>query len=171
MIPISSSQVRVSRSSSWTDPTRTEPIRALTKYDLRNSSSQLITEIMPGVHQSLRNDASSSESEMAEDVKPTGLNLHEALDADARRQEYRNRSFRKTDSLLAKRSLGNPVCLQRISFPGRPILYSCLKIRRVAAGHLQVQVRHLPEDLQHVHPLLEPHRHRTQHPLHEVKDW
>ena len=43
---------------------------------------------MPGLHQSLRNEASSSESEMAEDVKPMGLNLHEALDIDARFEEW-----------------------------------------------------------------------------------
>ena len=45
---------------------------------------------MPGLHQSLHNEASSSENEIAEaeDVKPTGLNLHEALDVDARFEEW-----------------------------------------------------------------------------------
>jgi len=40
-------------------------------------------EIMPGLHQSFHNEASSAESE-AEDTKPTGLDLHKALDVDAR---------------------------------------------------------------------------------------
>ena len=43
---------------------------------------------MPGLHQSLRNEGSSSESEVGEDVKPTGLNLHQALDVDARFEEW-----------------------------------------------------------------------------------